>query len=170
LVSSLTLLLISLSVYLFYIWVINSWTNSMQPGSSIGSIVNIEKEKYKDEYLKKYSDTFFKIYPQFKPLQDDRAKFTFAGYDFLKITYFYFNKTPRETYGVQWSGTGFVSIRFAYNYDKNEAVIENSNTDSIISVKERNRMSIRFRKEILDKIDSLITNSRDSSIAIMKPL
>lgn len=141
----------------------------MQPGSSIGSIVNIEKEKYKDEYLKKYSDTFFKVYPQFKPLHGDRAKSTFEGYEFLKITYFYFNKSPRETYGVQWSGTGYVSIRFAYNYEKNEAVIENSNIDSIILVKERNRISLRFRNEILDKIDSIISNSSDSVIAIMKP-
>ena len=45
-----------------------------QAGSGLGSLVDIDKEKYKSEYIEKYVDTFFKLYPQYLPTPGDLAR------------------------------------------------------------------------------------------------
>ena len=137
-------------------------------GSGLGSLVDIEKEKYKSEYIEKYVDTFFKVYPQYLPTPGDFAKSMTSGYEFLNMTNIYFDKYPKETYCVQWRGTGFISVRFAYNYETGEEVIENVRTKSIIADSTKKRMAKRLRVEVLDKIDSIISKSKDSTIAIWK--
>lgn len=170
LISVIFFLLISFGgIYFLFSSFMSKWAQKMQP-SGIGSLVDIDEEKYKDEYLMKYVDTFFKIYPQYKPVPGDLAKSMTSGYEFLNMTNIYFNKYPRETYCVQWSGTGFVSVRFAYNYEKNEEVIDNPEANAIVPQQEKERMAKRFRFEILDKIDSIISKSKDSVIAIWKPV
>ncbi len=138
-------------------------------GSGLGSLVDIEKEKYKSEYIEKYVDTFFKIYPRYKPLPGDLAKSMTSGYEFLNLTNIYFDTFPKETYCVQWSGTGFISVRFAYDYEKNEEVVENTRANAIIADSVKQRMTKRLRIEVLDKLDSIISKSSDSAIAIWKP-
>ena len=140
-----------------------------QAGSGLGSLVDIDKEKYKSEYVKRYYDTLLKIYPKYKPLPGDLAKNMTSGYEFLNMTNIYFPDYPNETYCVQWNGTGFISVRFAYNYVTNEEVIENVRANSIISDSVKDRMTKRLRVEILDKIDSIIATSKDSSEAIFIP-
>ena len=139
-----------------------------QAGSGLGTLVDIDKEKYKSEYIEKYVDTFFKLYPQYLPTPGDLAKQMTSGYEFLNMTNIYFDKYPRETYCVQWSGTGFISVRFAYNYETREEVIENVRANSIIADGVKERMTKRLRTEILDKIDDIISKSKDSTIAIWK--
>lgn len=159
------------TVFYFIVSFVKSCNNGfgVQPGSGIGSLANIEQGKYQDEYIEKYVDSFFKIYPQYKPVPGDLAKSMTSSYEFLKMTNFYFEKYPRETYCVQWRGTGFISIRFAYNYQKNEEVIDNSKANMQVSSDEKRRIKTRFTNEILNKIDSIISKSKDSSIAIWKP-
>lgn len=139
-----------------------------QAGSGLGSLVDIDKEKYKSEYIEKYVDTFFKVYPQYLPTPGDLAQSMTSGYEFLNLTNIYFDKYPRETYCVQWSGTGFISVRFAYNYETREEVIENVRANSIVADSTKERMTKRLRFEVLDKIESIISKSKDSTIAIWK--
>ena len=139
-----------------------------QAGSGVGSLVDIGDDRYKCEYMQKYVDTFFKIYPQYRPTAGDLAKNMTSGYEFLEMTNIYFKKYPNETYCVQWCGTGFVSVRFAYNYQTNQEVIENVRANSIIPDSEKERMTKRFKNEVISKIDSIISKSKDSLIAILK--
>jgi hypothetical protein len=165
-----TILIIFGGATFFFITFVQSCNNGnlYQAGSGVGSLVDIEKEKYKSEYLKKYADTLLKHYPQYNPLPNDILKSMTAGDDVLDITNIYFSKYPKETYSVQWSGTGFISVRFAYDYEKGEEIIENIRKNSIIGDSVKERMTKRFRIEILDKIDSIISKSKDSINAILK--
>lgn len=115
-----------------------------QAGSGLGSLVDIDNEKYKSEYIEKYVDTFFKVYPRYKATADDVAKQMTSGYEFLNLTNIYFNTYPREIYCVQWSGTGFISVRFAYNYEKGEEVIENLRANAIVADTLKQRMTKRL--------------------------
>ena len=159
-----------ISILVFVFSFVKSCNNSFgyQAGSGLGSLVDIDKEKYKSEYVEKYVDTFFEVYPQYLPTPGDLAKSMTSGYEFLNMTNIYFDKYPRETYCVQWSGTGFISVRFAYNYETREEVVENVRANSIIADSVKERMTKRLRTEILDKIDSIISQSNDSIIAIWK--
>ena len=139
-----------------------------QAGSGLGSLVDIDKKKYKSNYVEKYVDTFFKVYPQYLPTSGDLAKSMTSGYEFLHMTNIYFDKYPRETYCVQWSGTGFISVRFAYNYETGQEITENVRANSVIADSTKLRMTNRFRVEVLSKIDSIISKSKDSTIAIWK--
>jgi hypothetical protein len=138
-----------------------------QAGSGLGSLVDIGHEKYKSKYLAQYVDTFFKIYPKYRV---DSGDFTIknmtSSYDFLHLTNIHFDNYPKETYCVQWSGTGFISVRFAYNYEINEEVVENPRNDRLISDSIKDRMTQRLRTEVLDRIDSIISKSKDSTVAI----
>jgi len=160
--------LIALGVVVFLF--VRSCNNGFgyQAGSGLGSLVDIGHEKYKSEYIEQYVDSFFKVYPQYLPKPGDLAKSMTSGYEFLNMTNIYFDKSPRETYCVQWSGTGFISVRFAYNYETGQEIIENVRNNAIIADSIKQRMTKRLRREILDKIDSLISKSKDSSIAIWK--
>ena len=140
-----------------------------QAGSGLGSVFDISKEKYKSQYLQKYADTFLRVYPHYKPTSADYATSMTSGYEFLDMTNIFFENYPMETYCVQWTGTGFISIRFAYNYEKNQAVIENTRENLTVPDNEKERMAKRFRSEVLDKMDSIISKSADSIVAIRKP-
>src|SRR5687767_8546450 len=94
-------------------------------GSGLGSLVDIGGEKYKHSYLQKYADTFFVLYPQYKVPASDPTESMTSGYEFLDLTKFYFNERPKEIYCVQWEGTSFISVRFAYNYETGQEVLEN---------------------------------------------
>jgi hypothetical protein len=137
-----------------------------QAGSGLGSLADIGNEKYKHSFLKKYSDTFFVIYPEYRvPASDPTERMT-SGYEFLDMTKFYFSETPKEIYCVQWEGTGFVSVRFAYNYETGVEVIENRREKVYVAEDEKERIAKRLRVEILDKIDSIIARSKDKDSAI----
>jgi hypothetical protein len=138
-------------------------------GSGLGSLVDIGDEKYKDSYLKQYADTFLILYPQYKVPENDPAVYMTEGYEFLNMTKFYFDKEPRETYCVQWEGTGFISVRFAYNYESKEVVLENDRDKVFVDEHEKQRMTKRLRTEILDRIDSIIAKSADRDSAIFVP-
>ena len=138
-------------------------------GSGLGSLVDVGGEKYKSEYLQKNADTFFTIYPEYKPLAGDRTNEMTRGYEFLNLTSIYFKHYPTETYCVQWSGTGFISVRFAYSYERNEEVLENTRDNVIVPESEKERMTKRFKTEVLARIDSIIAKSKDSIMAIYKP-
>ena len=138
-------------------------------GSGLGSLVDIDGEKYKSEYLEKYVDTFFTAYPRYKPRSGDLTESMTSGYEFLNLTSIYFDSYPRETYCVQWSGTGFISVRFAYDYEKGEEVIENERANAMVADSIKQRMTKRLKTEVLSRIDSIISKSADSSIAIWKP-
>lgn len=170
-VLSFITLVILLVLGIFAILFVRSCKNGFgyQAGSGLGSLVDIDKEKYKSEYIEKYVDTFFKIYPQYLPASGDLAKSMTSGYEFLNMTNIYFDERPRETYCVQWSGTGFISVRFAYNYETREEIIENVRANSTIADSIKERMTKRLRIEVLNKIDSIISKSKDSAIAIWKP-
>jgi len=137
-----------------------------QAGSGLGSLVDIGHEKYKAEYLKRYADTFFRLYPQYKVPNGDPSEYVATSYDFLDMTKFYFNSNPQETYFVQWEGTGFISVRFAYDYRTGQQVLENPRNKVFVSEKEKERMTNRLRFEILDRIDSIIAASKDKDSAI----
>jgi len=138
-------------------------------GTGLGSIADIDSTKYKDEYYIKYADTFFKSFPEYKKPDSISGSNQASTYDFLNLTPFYFDKSPKEIYYVQWEGTGFISVRFGYNLDKQEEVFENPRNQTFIDEQEKLRIKQRFRHEILDKIDSLISVSKDKDSAIYKP-
>ncbi len=139
-----------------------------QAGSGVGSLVDIDSEKYKSEYLQKYADSFFKLYPKYK-LSEEQEKERASTTEVLDLTNIYFAENPREIYSVQWSGTGFISVRFAYDCENFRDITENVRMNSIIADSVKERMTKRFRKEVLDKIDSIISKSKDSTVAIWKP-
>jgi len=140
-----------------------------QAGSGLGSLVDIGGEKYKHSYLQKYADTFFLIYPQYKVPKSDPTTNMTSGYEFLNLTKFYFDTKPREIYCVQWEGTSFISVRFAYNYETGQEVLENTREKVYVDKMQKQRMTKRLRNEILDKIDSIISKSQDKDSAIYVP-
>lgn len=137
-------------------------------GSGLGSLVDIDNEKYKHEYVAKYLDSFFKVYPYCMRDSGDYIKPMIRGYEFLNLSNIYFRTHPRETYCVQWSGTGFISVRFAYDYENGIDVFENERAGALIADSVKQRMTTRLRTEVLDKIDSIIAKSADSTVAIYK--
>ena len=139
-----------------------------QAGSGLGSLVDIGNEKYKSEYVKKYAEFFLKANPQYLTPKDDPANAMTSGYEFLEMTNIYFDKYPKEIYCVQWNGTGFISVRFAYNCETKEEVVENRRENVLIPDSTKERMTRRLRVEVLDKIDSIISKSKDSVNAISK--
>ncbi|MEO8769107.1 MAG: hypothetical protein ABI402_03450 [Ferruginibacter sp.] len=153
-------------IFVIYIFLfIKSWNNGFgyKKGARLGALVNIEDEKYKSKYVQQYADSFFKVYPQYLPTPGDLAKTMTQGYEFIPLTNIYFDKYPRETYCVQWDG---ISIRFAYNYETSKEIITSATSKIAASITERMRK--RLRTEVLDKIDSIISKSKDSVVAILK--
>ena len=135
-----------------------------QAGSGLGSVAEVENYKYEQNYYEKYADTFLVKFPQYKVPSDDPSASMTSGYEFLNMTKFYFDKSPREIYCVQWQG---ISVRMAYSIDKHKEIIENPRNNVLIDTNEKRRMSIRLRQEVIDKIDSLIANSKDKDSAIL---
>jgi hypothetical protein len=82
------------------------------------------------------------------------------------LTKFYFNEEPRQVYYVQWEGTGFISVRFAYNYRTEQTVLEDERDEVYVDEREKQRMAHRLRTEILGRIDSIIEKSADRDSAI----
>ena len=136
-----------------------------QAGTGLGSIADIDSTKYKDEFYIKYVDSFFKLFPAYKKPDSIYGSNQASSYDFLHLTPFYFNKKPKEIYYVQWQGTGFISVRFGYNLDRHEEIFENPRNETDIDEQEKLRIKNRFRHEILDRIDSLISVSKDKDSA-----
>jgi hypothetical protein len=139
-----------------------------QAGSGVGSLVDIDKEKYQSDYLQKYADTFFKAYPKYK-LSPEQEQLRHSTSEVLDLTDIYFDEHPKEIYSVQWSGTGFISIRFAFDCENFQEITENTRLNSIIADSVKERIEKRFRKEVLNRIDSIISMSKDSTEAIRKP-
>ena len=139
-----------------------------QAGSGLGSLADIDSTKYKDEYYIKYVDTFFKYFPNYKKPDTIYGSNQASSYNFLNLTPFYFDKTPREIYYVQWQGTGFISIRFGYDLIKQEEIFENPRNQKFIEEDDKLRIKKRFRLEILDKFDSLIGVSKDKDSALYR--
>ena len=158
------ILLIFVVIAIFIYQFLNG--NFYQAGSGLGSLVDIDNEKYKSEYVKKYAEFFLKANPQYLTTQDDPAKAMTSGYEFLEMTNINFEKPPKEIYCVQWSGTGFISVRFAYNCETREEIVENTRENILIPDSTKERMTKRLRIEVLDRIDSIISKSKDSLIAI----
>ena len=93
-----------------------------QAGSGLGSVTRIDKYKFKSEFYEKFSDSLFSKFPEYKVPKDDPSLYMTQGYEFLGMTKFYFNKTPKEIYCVQWQG---IDVRMAYNLEDNKEIIEN---------------------------------------------
>ena len=164
---------IFISIFISSVFLVTSFIESCggfyyEAGSGVGSLVDIDKEKYKTEFLEKYTDSFFKTFPQYKPTQADSGNSLISDSSVFMPSIFHFLKNPNEAYCVQWNGTGFISIRYAYNYDRNELIIENTRTKTVVADSEKLRIEKRFRSEILGRIDSVISKSKDSSIAIWR--
>jgi hypothetical protein len=138
-------------------------------GTGLGSLADIDSSKYKSEYYIKYVDTFFKAFPQYKKPDSIFGGNQANNYNFLNLTAFYFNKVPKEIYYVQWEGTGFISVRFSYDLERQEEISEYPRDKSFVEQQEKNRIKNRFKKEVLDRIDSLINISKDRDSAIYKP-
>jgi hypothetical protein len=136
-----------------------------QAGSGLGSVTTVENYKYQQRYYAKYADTFLVAFPNYQVPKDDPSQSMTSGYEFLNMTKFYFDKSPREIYCVQWQG---IDVRMAYNVDNNEMIIENPRSKVYIDKAEKVRMSVRLRTEIIDKIDSIISKSTDKDSAILK--
>lgn len=136
-------------------------------GSGVGSLVDIADEKYKCEYLQQYVDTFFGIYPQYKLPPGNSAESVIGDDNFMHLTTIYFDNSPRQTYFVQWCGTGFVSVRIAYDNQKKDFIVENIRENVVVTDSIKKAMTKRFKTEVLDKIDSIISTSKDSANAIL---
>jgi hypothetical protein len=154
-----------ISIVIYAILFVRVWFG-YQAGSGLGSLVDIDSQKYQSRYLEKYADTFFSIYPQYKvpPIQANNIT---DGYEFLHLTSFYFDTKPREIYCIQWEGTGFISMRFAYNYETDRNVIENHRQKRYVDQNEKLRMEKRLITEVLNRIDSIIAKSKDRDSAIV---
>jgi hypothetical protein len=160
-------LTISAIIVILFILFLRALTNGdlYQAGSGLGSVTTVENYKYEQNYYQKYADTFLLKFPQYQVPKNDPSATMTAGYEFLNMTKFYFNKWPREIYCVQWQG---IDVRMAYNVDENEIIIENPRNNVYIDTAEKERMSKRLRTEVIDKIDSIIANSRDKDSALLK--
>jgi len=86
------------------------------------------------------------------------------GYDFLESSLFYFKNSPEELYYISFVGD---SATFADTTQVSIAVRAVTNESSgwqlekDVSSGERNRIELRFRKEIVEKLER-ITNCRAS--------
>src|SRR5258705_3525294 len=135
-----------------------------EPGSGLGSVATLEHYTYEGKYYAKYADIFLLKFPQYKvPIEDTSLA---SGYEFLNMTKFYFDKTPKEIYCVQWEGTGFIEVRLAYSIDKRKDIIENKRDNLFVDESEKQRIGNRLRHEIIDKIDSIINSSEDRQSVI----
>jgi hypothetical protein len=160
------LIILALIAFVF----VRAWKNGFGygAGSGVGSLVDVADKKYKCEYLQQYVDTFFSIYPQYKLPSGNSAESMIDGDNFMHLTSIYFDSYPRQTYFVQWCGTGFVSVRKAYDNQKREVIIENLREGVVVTDSVKEMMKKRFETEVLAKIDSIISTSKDSANAISK--
>jgi hypothetical protein len=166
-VKKLTYILWTLLIAIILFAIVRAHNSGFGYGrQGLGSIAYIDSTKYKDEYYIKYVDTFFKYFPTYKKPDSISGSILVSSYEFLNLTPFYFDKNPKEIYYVQLDGG--IYVRFGFNIDKQEEVFENSNNPSS-DEQEKLRIKERFRHEILDKIDSLISVSKDKDSAIWKP-
>lgn len=158
-------ILIIIIVGIFLLWRACNSGDLYQAGSGLGSVTRIDKYKFKSSYYKRYSDSLFSKFPKYRVPNEDPSFYMTQGYEFLNMTKFYFDKSPKEIYCVQWQG---IDVRMAYNVDRNKSIIENPRNNIFIPTSEKNRMRNRLQTEIIDKLDSLIENSADKDSAILK--
>ncbi|MBS1632289.1 MAG: hypothetical protein JST10_06910 [Bacteroidetes bacterium] len=158
-------ILIVITVFAILIWRACNNGDLYQAGSGLGSVTTVENYKYQQNFYEKYADSFLIKFPQYKVPKDDPSSYMTSGYEFLNMTKFYFDKSPKEIYCVQWQG---IDVRMAYSVDRNEMIIENPRNNVYIDKSEKERMSKRLRTEVIDKIDSLIANSVDKDSALLK--
>lgn len=126
------------------------------PGSGLGTNATVEVEKYKTEYRRKYGDSLKSIYTELQV--PDSTNPLSKGMSFLNMQPFHLTEPPEEIYYIQWSGTGFIEVRMAYDLERN-SWIDSDTTNS-------KRIKQRFENEILSKIDSLISISVDKDSAV----
>ncbi|HEX2534856.1 MAG TPA: hypothetical protein VHK69_14025 [Chitinophagaceae bacterium] len=134
-------------------------------GSGLGSLADIGSSPYRHRYVQQYADSFLRKYPQYRIPGNDPTEDLTSGYDFLHLTKFYFSRPPREIYCVQWEGTGFISVRFAYDYATGRDISEHTEAGARVEEEEKERIKKRLQTEVLDRIDSMIARSKDSSAA-----
>jgi hypothetical protein len=158
-------ILIVILVFAILLWSACNNGGLYQAGSGLGSVTTVENYKYQQNFYEKYADSFLIKFPQYKIPKDDPSAYMTSGYEFLNMTKFYFDKSPKEIYCVQWQG---IDVRMAYSVDRNEMIIENPRNKVYIDKSEKERMSKRLRTEVIDKIDSLIANSVDKDSALLK--
>ena len=60
-------------------------------------------------------------------------------------------------------GTGFISLRFAYNYQNGQEILKNTRD---VNEFEKQRMTKGSRVEVPDRLDSIIAKSKDRDSAI----
>jgi hypothetical protein len=152
-------------VSIFLLWRACNNGDLYQAGSGLGSVTRIDKYKFKSTYYERYADTLLDKFPKYRVPNDDPSIYMTQGYEFLNMTKFYFDKSPKEIYCVQWQG---IDVRMAYNIDSNKSIIENPRNNILVPTNEKERMRNRLQTEIIDKLDSLIENSVDKDSAILK--
>ena len=153
--------------------------NLYEPGSGYGVLVSFEDNRFKTEYLERYSDTLFKYFPEYQvpdslnnPIlinypQENRTDTTYKYPSREYLTCYYIPTYPREIYSVQWSGTNGFWIREVMDIDNNIHYFEYRDTKPV-SEEDKKRFENRFLKEIYYKLDSLIENSVESKEALLK--
>jgi hypothetical protein len=168
-ISGYTALTIFIVISVLFFLLIRACHNGdlYQAGSGLGSVTRIDKYKFKSEFYEKFSDSLLSKFPEYRVPKDDPSFYMTQGYEFLNMTKFYFNKTPKEIYCVQWQG---IDVRMAFNVDDYKEVIENSRNNVFVPRDEKDRMRKRLQTEIIDKLDSMITNSvyKDSARLTIK--
>ncbi len=152
------------SLVCILILVLSTSCNWYSAGSGLGSVVDLSGTKYKSKFYAKYTDSLYKYFPQYKRPDSVATSGLESNYSFLNLSAFYFNSPPEEIYYMQWEGTGFESIRFAYDITHHRDIYES--TDLEVSEEEKQRIEKRFRETILHKLDSLIGKSVDKDTAI----
>ena len=116
------------------------------------------------ENLEKGIDSLYAAYPQYRIPSKWNSKddWSARGYDFLESRLFYFKDPPEELYYVSFVGdsTSFadkskvsISVRAVTN-ETSGWILEKD-----VSSKESDRIELRFRKEIVEKL-ARITDSK----------
>jgi hypothetical protein len=126
------------------------------PGSGLGTVASIDAGTFNTNYRRQYGDSLIANNKRFQI--PDSLDFINVGYDFLNLQPYHLSSHPQEIYYIQWSGTGFIEVRIAYDVVNKQTIQADTATS--------NRIKNRFKNEILNKIDSLIEKSPDRDSAI----
>ena len=134
------------------------------PGcGTLGGFENITFSTSKQN-LKIGIDSLYAAYPQYRiPSKwESKDDWSARGYDFLESRLFYFKDSPEELYYVSFVGD---SISFTDKSKVTVAVRAVANEtpgwklEKVIGSKERDRIELRFRTEIVEKLER-ITGSK----------
>lgn len=153
--------------------------NMYARGSGYGVLVDFEENQFKTEYLEKYSDSLFVLFPEYqvpdslnKPIlikypQENKTDTTYNYPSREYLVCYYLPSYPREIYSVQWIGTNGFWIREVKDLDNNIHFVEYRDTKKV-SEKKKKHFKERFLKEIYSKLDSLIAHSSESNEARLR--